>query len=134
MIEEIRQYFIDNFDDLNPSGMFGVDYLGSTPISYSIESGIGDPWLKKYTDGGGLKQFNFLFTSREWFGSNAINNAENLKFYDYISKRIEELNELGVLPEVDGAAYIEVLTNGYLISAEADNAKYQIQLRLVYTK
>lgn len=133
MIDKIRQYFIDNFDRLNPASAIGVDYLGSEPISYNIESGISDPWIREYVDGGGVKQYNFLFTSREWFGSNSDINTENLEFYHYIEDLINENNRNGIVPNVAGAVKVEVLTSGYLMSSEADNAKYQIQLRLVYT-
>ena len=133
MIEEIRQYFIDYFDRMNPNGHLGVDYLGPNPVSYSVESGIGDPWITRYIDGGGVKQYNFLLTSREWFGSDAVTNAENLEFYDYLSKTIEENNDAGNVPAVPGAVQVEVLTNGYLMESESDNARYQIQLRLIYT-
>ena len=133
MIEKIRQYFIDNFDRLSPKSAVGVDYLGAEPVSYNIEGGISDPWLTRYVDGGGVKQYNFLFTSREWYGSDAIDNAENLRFYEYIEETIEENNRRGIVPEVAGAVKIEVLTGGYLMGSEADRAKYQIQLRFIYT-
>lgn len=133
MINAIRDYFINHFELLNPSGAVGVDYLGPNPAGYSIESGIGDPWVSRYIDGGGIKQYNFLLTSREWYGSDAVNNAENLQFYDYLSQKIEENNLSGIVPGVDGAVKVEVLTNGYLMESESDNAKYQIQLRLIYT-
>lgn len=133
MINKLRQYFIENFDMLNPQGAVGIDYLGAEPVSYSIESGIGDPWITQYVDGGGIKQYNFLLTSREWFGSDAVDNAENLIFYDYLNNKIEFNNNNNIVPNIDGAVKIEVLTNGYLFSNESDSAKYQVQLRFIYT-
>lgn len=133
MIEKLRNYFIANFDKLNPSGAFGVDYLSAEPVSYSIETGISDPWITQYVDGGGIKQYNFVLTSREWFGSDAERNIENIKFYEYIEDQIEKNNDNKILPEIAGAVKIEVLTGGYMFSSEADNARYQIQLRLIYT-
>ena len=133
MINKIRDYFINNFELLNPAGAVGIDYLGPIPAGYSIESGIGDPWVKRYIDGGGIRQYNFLVTSREWYGSDAVNNADNLKFYEYLADQIESNNQNGIVPNVAGAVKIEVLTNGYLFSNESDSAKYQIQLRLIYT-
>lgn len=132
MIEAIRQYFIDHFDQLSPDGAVGVDYLKESAESYSIEPGIGDPWVKRYTDGGGVRQYNFSFTSREDYGADTLQNMENLKFYAYISDRVEALNLAGTLPAVPGAYKIEVLTNGYIMDVSADTAKYQIQLRLLY--
>ena len=132
MIEAIRQYFIENFDQLSPSGVIGVDYLKEVPDSYSIEPGIGDPWVRRYVDGGGIKQYNFSFTSREDYGPDTLQNIENLKFYTYISDRVEELNLAGVVPQIKGAYKVEVLTNGYIMDIAVDTAKYQIQLRLLY--
>ena len=132
MIEAIRQYFIDHFDQLAPSGTVGVDYLKEVVDSYSIEPGIGDPWVKRYVDGGGVRQYNFTFTSREAYGPDTVQNMDNLKFYAYISERIETLNLKGTVPQVMGAYKVEVLTNGYIMDVSPDTAKYQIQLRLLY--
>lgn len=133
MIEKIRQYFIDYFAQLNPNGPVGVDYLGDEPVSYAIEGGIADPWLVHYVDGGGIKQYNFMMTSREYFGSDVYENMENLKFYEYIAEQIEKNNDLKRFPNIAGTYKVEVLTNGYIIESGSDSARYQIQLRLLYT-
>lgn len=134
MIEAIRDYFIQNFSELNPNGRVGVDYLGDEPETYSIDSDVGgDPWAVRYVDGGGIRQYGFTLTSREYYGSDSNKNTENLKFYEYISNRIEELNDVGIVPDVQGAYMVEVLTTGYLFSSQDDRARYQIQLKLKYT-
>ena len=134
MIDSIRNYFIENFDELNPNGNVGIDYLGSEPATYSIDSDVGsDPWAVRYVDGGGIKQYNFTLTSREYYGSDSNTSTDNLKFYEYISETIERLNSLGIVPDIDGAYMVEVLTTGYLFSSQDDRARYQIQLRLKYT-
>lgn len=133
MISKIRQYFIDNFDKLDINSVLSVDYLTDKATSYSLEAGIADPWIRHYTDGGGIKQYNFNFTSREEYGPDTIQNIENLDFYTYLSERIEALNRARITPDVPGASRVEVLTNGYIMDVTPDAAKYQIQLRLVYT-
>lgn len=133
MINAIRQYFIDNFDQLDPNGPVGVDYLGDNPVSYAIEAGISDPWIERYIDGGGIKQYNFMLTSREFFGSEVTENIANLQFYYYIAEQVELNNDNKIFPAVDGAYMVQVLTNGYVIETGADSARYQIQLRLKYT-
>lgn len=133
MISKIRAYFIDNFDRLDVNSVLSVDYLTDRATSYSLEAGIADPWIRRYTDGGGIKQYNFNFTSREEYGPDTLQNMDNLNFYTYLTDRIEELNRQHIVPDVPGAARVEVLTNGYIMDTSPDAAKYQVQLRLVYT-
>ena len=133
LIECVRD-FILTFPDLDENGCLYVDYLVDQAIEYSVETVPCDPVFKRYTDGGCMKQFLFLFASREYYSADVIQCIENLSFYEDFSSWINQKNRSGELPDLDGRdpVSIEVLTGGYAFDADAETARYQIQLRLLY--
>lgn len=112
-----------------------IDYLGVS-MSYSIDPLPADPIVRRYMDGGTLKQFIFAFTSKEEFDGDARTGIENSGFYQVFGEWIEEQNNKRNLPELENskqrAVSIEVVQGGYLYDAETDMGQYQIQCRLVY--
>jgi len=134
IIDSIRTYFLDcplleNFAKLN------VDFLGIDPTEYTIDSQPTSPVIKRYADGGTLKQYIFVFGSREYYGPDTLQNLENSGFYEQFSDWVEQQSNMGNLPKLSGnrrPLFMEVLTTGYLFDASEDNARYQIQCRLVY--
>lgn len=134
IIDSIRTYFLDcplleNFAKLN------VDFLGIDPTEYTIDSQPTSPVIKRYADGGTLKQYIFVFGSREYYGPDTLQNLENSGFYEQFSDWVEQQSDMGNLPKLSGnrrPLFMEVLTTGYLFDASEDNARYQIQCRLVY--
>ena len=111
-------------------GCLMVDYLGDKPIEYTVEPVPCDPVHTRYTDGSCIKQFLFIFASREYYGADINRNIENLGFYEEFADWITETE----LPDLDGRipVSIEVVTGGYAFDTEANTARYQIQLRLLY--
>ncbi len=133
IIASIREYIM-KFPELK-DGCLRVDYLGTEPIEYTVEAVPCEPIYRKYTDGGCLKQFLFIFASREFFSHDVNQCIENLDFYEKFSDWIEKNNEDEILPELDikkSALKIEVLTQGYAFDYDETAARYQIQLRLIY--
>lgn len=115
-------------------GALGVDFLGDNATEYCVEAVPCPPVFRQYTDGDCLKQFQFIFASREWYSADVVQNTENLAFYENFGKWIREQNRSGNLPDLDGREpfSIEVLTGGYAFDADANTARYQTQLRLIY--
>ena len=132
IIDCIRTYLC-GFPGLK-DGLFGVDYLGAEATEYTVEAVPCDPVFRQYTDGGCMKQFLFLFGSREWYSADAAQNTENLGFYEEFERWIRKNNYDGILPDLDDReAYgIEVMTGGYVFDADTNTARYQMQLRLTY--
>ena len=133
VFESIRDYILD-FPELSEGSCLLIDYLGNRAIEYTVEAIPCDPVYKKYVDGGKIKQFLFVFASREYFNADINLCIENLHFYEKFEEWIENNNDTGVLPDLDGKTSInlEVLTRGYVLSADEETARYQIQLRLLY--
>lgn len=134
IIDSIRE-FMKQCPLLESNGRINVDYLSDNPVEYSIDVIPSSTVIKKYTGGGAIKQFVFVFASKEYYGSDILTNIENSGFYEELSKWIETKSKRRELPQLsDGKEPIslEVLDSGYLFQADEDMARYQMQLRLIY--
>ena len=118
LIECIRDYVME-FPGLK-DGFLLVDYLGNKAVEYTVDAVPCDPIYKRYTDGSCMKQFLFLFASREFYNADVNQCIENLAFYENFQEWIMERNLEGLLPDLDGRTpvAVEVLTGGYAFLAE----------------
>lgn len=132
VIECLREYILQF--PLLKDGALNVDHLGDQAIEYTVDAVPCSPVYRQYTDGSCMKQFLFLFASREYYSADVNQCIENLAFYEEFSKWIEKQNKDGSLPDLDGreAISVEVLTAGYAFDCDAETARYQIQMRLLY--
>lgn len=134
IIESIREYFLD-CPYLEDDVRLSVDFLGDQPLEYGIYSEPISPTIKKYVDGDELKQFGFIFTTRNYMSGDLVTQLENSAFFDDLIEWIQEQNHKEIYPDLEGERYptkLEIVTNGYLSSAETGSSQYQIQMRLVY--
>ena len=134
IIESIRN-FIAKCPLLKDGCLLNVDRLGDTEIEYTVDGEMTSPILKKYVDGSSLRQFNFIFASREKYGSDTLQNIASSGFYEAFADWIETQSDSGNLPELDEfriPQYIEVLSGGYVFDTNDSTARYQIQLKFVY--
>ena len=74
-----------------------VDFLEEHIDSYTIEETPHEPILKRYVDGSSIRQYEFLFASRESYGPEVFQNLENNGFYEQFSEWIEEQNTLSLI-------------------------------------
>ncbi len=134
IIESIREYMSEC--PLLSEGNINVDFLGSENIEYSIETVPCEPVIKYYVGGSSLRQYEFIIASREFYGTDVVQNIQNSAFYEKLAEWIENNSRNKILPvlenEKQSAQKLEILTHGALISEDAKTAVYQIQLRLVY--
>ena len=134
IIESIREYFLD-CPYLEDDVRLSVDFLGDQPLEYGIYTEPISPTIKKYVDGDELKQFGFIFTTRNHMSGDLVTQLENSAFFDNLIEWIQEMNNKKEFPELEGDKYptkLEIITNGYLSSADVGSSQYQIQMRLVY--
>lgn len=133
MIDNIREYL--KTCPYLKNGKINVDYLGEAPVRYTIDAVPSPAVLKHYAGGDTLRQFVFVFASREYYGQEVLQNMQNNSFYESFAAWLEEQSEAGELPSLESgktAQSMEALTSGYLYDGDTDNARYQIQCRLVY--
>lgn len=134
IIDKIREYML-TCPLLDEFGKINIDYLGVKPTEYTIDSQPTTEVIKNYVDGGKIKQYVFVFGSREYYGPDELQNIENSGFYERLSRWFEEQTNIGNLPDLGegkDSIKVESLTSGYLFMADEDSARYQIQCRLVY--
>lgn len=135
IIDALEKYFIGC--ELLKDGALRVDYLGEKPVEYTIEVLPCDPVVKRYLGGSTARQYLFAFGSREFYSQERLQNIQNSAFYERLADWVETRSMSGVLPELpDGmeAQQLEVVSSGYLFDGSMTNARYQIQLRLLYFK
>lgn len=134
MIESIRNYMCSC--PLLKDGCFlRVDFLGNEPTEYVIETVPTNRIIKRYVDGGSLREYLFIFASREYYSSDVLQNLENSGFYEDFAEWIESQNAKGIYPDMGrgkSACGIEALSNGYMFDATENEARYQIQCRIIY--
>lgn len=135
IIEALEQFFLDC--ELLKEGCLRVDFLGEKPVEYVIETLPCDPIVKRYANGSTVRQYLFAFGSREYYSQERLQNIQNSAFYEKLSDWVEEKDRSETFPELpDGmeAEGLRVVSSGYLFDGSMKNARYQIQLQLLYYK
>lgn len=135
IIQGITEYFLDC--PLLRDGVLRVDALGDDAGEYVIETGIFDPILRTYVDGSSSRQYQFNLGSREFYSMDRLQNIQNSAFYEDLADWVEKQSLEGNLPELPAgmeAEALEILSPGYLYDGAMKNARYQIQMRLLYKK
>ena len=98
IIESIRDYML-TFPGLH-EGDLCIDFLGAEPEQCSLEPIPCDPIYRKYTDGGALMQYLFVFASREYFSADVEQCAANQAFYEDFAAWVKAQNDAGNLPDL----------------------------------
>lgn len=135
IIEGVAEFFKDC--PLLDAGVFRVDALGDEPQEYTIETGIFNPIIETYIDGSSDRRYQFNFGSREYYSMDRLQNIANSTFYEDFANWVEAQEAAGNFPELPEGMHPEqlsVLSSGYMFDESMRNARYQIQLELIYHK
>jgi len=137
IIEAVRKY-ISELDCMSTfDSAINVNYLGGEVDSFSIEEVPTNPIVKRYIGGSSIRQFQFVFCSREPYGVEILQNIENSNFYEDFANEIEEKNDKEILPILENGlepGSIEVISTAYTVDVTEDTALYQINLNFKYFK
>jgi hypothetical protein len=142
IITALREYIktcphLQEFEGAEGIIKVNVDYLGELATVYSIEEVPTNPIIKTYVNGDSVRQFQFIFASREPYGADVLQNISNSGFYFDFANWIEKNNNNDIFPVLDDgyeSQEIKVLSPGYAFAVSVDKARYQIELRLKYYK
>lgn len=139
IIESIRNFIKELIclETFNNAIRVNVNYLEPNVDTYSIEEMPIEPILKKYIDGSSIRQYAFIFTSREPYSSDVIQNIDNSGFYEKFADEIETKNDNEEFPVLDDnleTLEIKITSTGYAFAVSEDSAQYQVNLRLKYFK
>ena len=136
IIEAIRNY-ISNLDCMSTlDNAINVNYLAGEVDNFSIEEVPCNPIVKRYLDGTAVRQFQFVFCSREPYSNEILQNIDNSSFYEDFAEEIEDKNNKGILPilTTGESLKIEVISSAYTVSVTEDTSMYQINLNFKYRK
>lgn len=131
MIDGLRDYFL-KFTDFPKMSTLGVDSLTSDVHSFSLDITPCNPVLERYISGTTIKQQTFVLSGRFAYNND---NTTILRFFDKLATWIKQNNGTEVFPNMGENQFpeeIQILSNGYLINHDGTEAKYQIQLKLIY--
>lgn len=139
IIKVLRDYIRNcpHLDTFNNAIKVNVNYLEPQADTYSIEEVPIEPILKRYVNGDSIRQYAFIFTSREPYGIDVLQNIDNSGFYEKFADWIENQNNNEIFPLLDNGLEpleIKVTSTGYAFAVTEDTAQFQIQLRLKYLK
>ena len=139
IIDSIRNYMrnLNCLDTFNNAIRVNVNYLEPNADTYSIEEVPVEPIVKKYINGDSIRQYAFIFTSREPYGADVLTNIDNSGFYEKLADEIEKNNYNEIFPLLDDGLEpleIKVTSTGYAFAVTEDTAQYQINSRLKYFK
>lgn len=133
-VMECVQKWLKTYSGL--SGRLDVDFLDEDADTYSVDTIPCEEIIKRYKDGGKVKQFQFAVSSRRFYEQNIKNNLSNLQFFEELTAWVEEKARARELPEMDEgrtSQKIVVTSTGYPFEVtENGMARYQIQMRLEY--
>ena len=139
IIDSLRNYIreLKCLDTFNNAIRVNVNYLSPNTDTYSIEEIPIEPIIKTYVNGDSIRQYAFIFTSREPYGADVLTNIDNSGFYEKLADEIEENNNHDILPVLENnlePLEIKVTSTGYAFAVTEDTAQFQIQLKLKYFK
>lgn len=136
IIDSLRNYIrkCPHLDTFNNAIRVNVNYLAPDADTYSIEEVPIEPVVKKYVNGDSIRQYAFIFTSREPYGADVLTNIDNSGFYEKFADWIENNDTLPTLDDGMEALEIKVTSTGYAFAVTEDTAQFQIQLKLKYFK
>lgn len=139
IIKALRDYIrtFKCLETFNNAIKVNVNYLEENPDTYSIEEVPIEPVVKKYVNGDTIRQYAFIFTSREPYGVDVLQNIDNSGFYEKFADEVEKKNNSETFPLLDNGLEpleIKVTSTGYAFAVTEDTAQFQIQLRLKYFK
>lgn len=135
MIQDLR-IFLLGCPFLRPRSDVGmpvvyVDYLsGDSAVEYQIQIVPSSQIIRKYVDGGGIKQTAFAFVSADQYAGRDIQQSmDNISFYERFAEWLEKTK-----PSVPNWIKVEALTDGYFFEKNEgeDRAIYQMQCRILY--
>ncbi|WP_346962399.1 chloramphenicol resistance protein [Clostridium sp.] len=139
IIQALRNYirqcpYLDTFND---AIRVNVNYLEPSADTYSIEEIPIEPILKRYVNGDSIRQYAFIFTSREPYGVDVMQNIDNSGFYEQFAEWVEIQNDNEIFPMLGNGlepSEIKVTSTGYAFAVTEDTAQFQISLKLKYLK
>ncbi len=129
-IIEATRAWLRSSDLIDKDNKFNAGYLGASATEYSIASS-GE---SHRTDilGNDLCSCSLIFSARMPYGAAIQENISAADFFSQLSAWIRKQNRAHNYPDVAGYDVTEIMPSnaGIIIQADANTAKYQIQIKI----
>ena len=133
-INKLRLYLFNVIEELKADSKFQInaDMLSNEINNYSLDKMPVEQEVERWITGTQINRDVFSFRSRVAYSQDAINNLNNVGFFEEFEKLIFDNNRQGVLPEIEGIESIECLNCGSLLDAQTNKAIFDIQIQITY--
>ena len=127
-LEKIVAELNENYSEIN------ADFLGLEVDNYSLDKIPTQSSVEKWIIGPTKRRDVFMFRCRTPYSSDRIKNLENVGFFEKFESIINENNDKGVLPEIEGIEKIECLDTGTMnnVDPSVKTAIFTIQIGITY--
>lgn len=136
IIDKIREFILTcpllDGTDVN------VNCLGGNAVCFSVEQVAAEPVVKKYCDGGTLRQCRFVLAVRDSYDEITDFNVEAARLMEKIEAWVEEQNSVGNLPKPEDEKIVpesmEITASCSVSDSTADTARLQTEMRFLYRR
>ena len=132
-IEKLRNYLFGIIDNLitNKEYQINADFLGDIN-NFSLNKIPTEIEVQKWIIGNAIQKDVYSFRSRKAYSQDAINNLNNIGFFEKFEEIIKSNNRKGILPNIENIESIECLNCGTLVSVDGTQATFDIQIQITY--
>lgn len=132
-IEKLRLYLFEILNTLTQKvNQINANMLSNKIDNYSLDKIPTDTEVERWITGNTIHRDVYSFRSRKSYSLDAINNLNNIGFFEDFEKKIKSNNDEGILPDIDGIESIECLNCGTMINADGNTAEFEIQIQITY--
>lgn len=135
-ITKLREYLFGVIDEIiqNDEYQINADMLDNDINNYSLDKIPTDVETQRWIIGPRICRDVFSFRSRMAYSQDAINNLENIGFFEKFEDIIMNKNKQHDLPNIDKIESIECLNCGTMNDADTNTAEFDIQIQITYRK
>ncbi len=134
IIENVREYML-SCPKLSGKKV-NINCLGTKLGSFSIDNVVAESIIKKYCDGGALKQAVFNLSIRDRYDELARENPYAETLLEEVEDWIYKQNIIKNLPDFGNDTVaprcIEVTKSGHLYDTSMSSGRWQLEFRIVY--
>ena len=136
-VSKLREYLFTILNNLldNSNYQINVDMLSNNIDDFSLDKIPTGTRVSNWIVNDGLKRDVYSFRSRKSYSQDTIENLKNIGFFEDFEKIIEDNNDNGILPDIDGIESIECLNSGTMLrNADGKSAEFSIQIQITYRR
>ena len=134
IIDAVREYML-SCPNLKGKKI-NINCLGTKKRSFSIDNVVAESVIKKYCDGGTLKQAVFTLSVRDRYDEMLAENLYVIKLLEEIEDWIHKQDIMKNLPDFGEENLvvrgIEVTKSGHLHDTSMGNGRWQMEFKIVY--